>query len=69
MIDFSDTGDMWLRHYESESFKLDVEDIWATIMPFYEEIHAYVRAKLRQVYGPSIIGDDGMMPAHLLGNF
>jgi len=65
---FSDTGDMWLRHYESESFKLDVEDIWATIMPFYEEIHAYVRAKLRQVYGPSIIGDDGMMPAHLLGN-
>lgn len=65
--DFSDTGVMWLQSYESDSFKRDVEDLWATITPFYEEIHAYVRAKLRQVYGASIIADDGLIPAHLLG--
>jgi len=49
-------------------FKRDIEDIWLTITPFYEEIHAYVRAKLREVYGASIIADDGLIPAHLLGN-
>ena len=67
--DFSDTGVMWLRDYESDWFKRDIEDIWLTITPFYEEIHAYVRAKLREVYGASIIADDGLIPAHLLGKF
>jgi len=66
--DFDDTGAMWLRNYESDSFKSDIADLWSDLKPFYREIHAYIRAKLRQVYGDSVIGDDGLIPAHLLGN-
>jgi len=66
--DFSDTGDMWLRNYETDSFKDDIDELWSTMKPFYQEIHAYVRTKLREVYGASVLGDDGLIPAHLLGN-
>jgi len=65
---FDDTGAMWLRDYESDSFKSDIADLWSNLLPFYQEIHAYIRAKLRQTYGASVIGDDGLIPAHLLGN-
>jgi len=34
--------------------------------PFYHQIHAYVRAKLRIVY-PDQFTDDGLIPSHLLG--
>lgn len=36
------------------------------IMPLYKELHAYVRAKLMEVY-PGHIESDGPLPAHLLG--
>lgn len=36
------------------------------IMPLYKELHAYVRAKLIEVYGDRI-DPEGHLPAHLLG--
>jgi len=66
--EFSDTGAMWLQSYESDSFKEEIDELWIAMTPLYEEIHAYVRAKLREVYGASVLGDDGLIPAHLLGN-
>ena len=58
---------MWLQSYESDSFKEEIDELWIAMTPLYEEIHAYVRAKLREVYGASVLGDDGLIPAHLLG--
>lgn len=66
MTDFDDTGASWLTDYESADFKEDVEQLWQTLKPLYEKIHAYVRAKLRDVYGDQL-SDDGLIPAHLLG--
>lgn len=37
------------------------------IKPLYEQLHAYVRHKLGQVYGPELISSTGSLPAHLLG--
>ncbi len=37
------------------------------ILPLYKELHAYVRAKLQDVY-PGHIASDACLPAHLLGN-
>ncbi len=37
------------------------------ILPLYKELHAYVRAKLQDVY-PGRITSDAYLPAHLLGN-
>ncbi|XP_059351358.1 angiotensin-converting enzyme-like [Daphnia carinata] len=64
---FNDTGALWLHSYESETFKDDVEELWQTLKPLYQQIHAYVRAQLRNVYGDQFSGD-GLIPAHLLGN-
>ena len=64
--DFSDGGAFWLREYESDTFKDDVEKLWQTMKPLYQQIHAFVRAKLRTVY-PDQILEDGLIPAHLLG--
>lgn len=37
------------------------------IKPLYEQLHAYVRHKLEQAYGPELISSTGCLPAHLLG--
>lgn len=67
-VDFNDTGALWLDTYETETFRDDVEELWQTLKPLYRNIHAYVRAKLRNVYGAQF-SDDGLIPAHLLGTF
>lgn len=65
---YSDTGAYWLRNYESDTFKADIEGLWQTIKPFYQQLHAYVRAKLRAHYGEDKIPKNKPIPAHLLGN-
>jgi len=35
----------------------------------YEQLHAYVRRKLYDKYGPDYINLKGPIPAHLLGEF
>ena len=42
------------------------EKLWLDLKPFYEELHAYVRFRLRKKYKSLI--KDGPIPAHLLGN-
>ena len=67
-LDYSDTGTYWLRNYESETFKDDIEGLWQTLKPFYQQLHAYVRAKLRAHYGEDKVPKNQPIPAHLLGN-
>ncbi|KAK4008522.1 hypothetical protein OUZ56_013657 [Daphnia magna] len=64
---FSDTGDYWLSEYESATIKEDFEKIYETLAPLYKQIHAYARAKLRDVYADQI-SSDGLIPAHLFGS-
>ncbi|XP_054712126.1 angiotensin-converting enzyme-like [Uloborus diversus] len=65
---FSDAGDLWREVYESETFVRDVEALWKTMEPLYQQLHAYVRRKLIQQYPGRGIRADGPIPAHLLGN-
>ncbi|CAG0925443.1 unnamed protein product, partial [Notodromas monacha] len=39
------------------------------LKPFYQELHAYVRHKLRQFYGEEKISAAGPIPAHVLGMY
>jgi peptidyl-dipeptidase A len=59
-------AEYWLSEYE-----LDNEDqfatLWTQVKPLYEQIHAYVRGKLRQKYGKDVVSAKGPIPAHLLG--
>lgn len=64
---FSDNGEMWREPYESDSFIQDIEALWKQVQPLYKLLHAYVRSKLVQKYGPELVKPDGPIPAHLLG--
>lgn len=45
-----------------------MENVWTEILPLYELIHAYVRHKLREFYGPNRINRNAPLPDHVLGN-
>src|SRR5581483_7110068 len=42
--------------------------LWNQVRPLYLALHTYVRTRLSQRYGPSVVPPDGMSPADLLGN-
>lgn len=64
---FADTGAYWRSWYESDTFEQDLEHLYRTIEPLYQNLHAFVRRKLYNQYGPKYINLKGPIPAHLLG--
>ena len=69
-LGFADAGAMWRSGYDMppDAFAKEVERIWQQVQPLYLSLHAYVRTKLGEKYGTSVVPPDGMIPAHLLGN-
>ncbi|KAF6203797.1 hypothetical protein GE061_002132 [Apolygus lucorum] len=65
---FTDYAEYLAFPYESYNFRLDVEEAWEEVRPLYEQLHAYVRRKLRDLYGPEKISREAPLPAHILGN-
>src|SRR5450755_1764197 len=51
-----------------EQFDDEVERLYQQVKPLYESLHAYVRTKLVQKYGPTAVDANGMIRADLLGN-
>uniref|UniRef100_H2YVS7 Angiotensin-converting enzyme n=1 Tax=Ciona savignyi TaxID=51511 RepID=H2YVS7_CIOSA len=66
---FADTGEYWRSWYEMDG-KLEetVDALWVELEPLYGQLHAYVRRKLYENYGPNFINLKAPIPAHLLGN-
>ncbi|XP_030627971.1 angiotensin-converting enzyme 2 [Chanos chanos] len=74
---YADYGDYWRGNYETvdepqyaytrDDVMKDVRRIYQEILPLYKELHAYVRARLQDVYGGHISSNGGI-PAHLLGD-
>ncbi len=69
-IGFSDLGALWRSGYDMTpaQFEADTERLWTQVKPLYDELHCYVRGRLRKLYGKDKIGDKAPIPAHLLGN-
>ena len=69
-LGFADVGAMWRSNYDmpSEAFAGELERLWQQVRPLYVSLHAYVRRKLVETYGSSIVAENGPVPAHLLGN-
>ncbi|XP_068161194.1 angiotensin-converting enzyme [Antennarius striatus] len=65
---FQDTGEEWRSWYDSLNFEKDLEELYRTIEPLYQNLHAFVRRQLYNQYGPKYINLKGPIPAHLLGN-
>jgi peptidyl-dipeptidase A len=69
-LGFKDMGALWRSKYDMppDDFAREVDRLWTQVRPFYESLHAYVRWKLREKYGPVVVPERGPIPAHLLGN-
>lgn len=64
---YNDTGDYWRSWYEDPKFVEDIDKLYMEIKPIYEQLHAYVRRKLMNLYGEDMFPDSGHVPAHLFG--
>nr|KAG5714057.1 hypothetical protein BaRGS_020385 [Batillaria attramentaria] len=67
-LGYQDTGDYWRSWYETATFEQDVAALFKELKPFYEQLHAFVRRRLKAQYGASLFPSTGHIPAHLLGN-
>jgi peptidyl-dipeptidase A len=69
-LGFTDAGAMWRAGYDmsADAFAADMDRVWNQLRPLYLSLHAYVRAKLVEKYGASVVPPSGPIPAHLLGN-
>lgn len=62
---FSDHGHAWRSAYEDPNLESKLEELWRQILPLYEQLHAYVRRKLSQIYPQKF--NTSAIPAHILG--
>jgi hypothetical protein len=62
----ADRGVAWRQVYESADFEAQMKDLMHEMLPFYEQLHTYVRRRLRTVYPNRF--NTSAIPAHLLGN-
>src|SRR4029453_14953011 len=69
-LGYKDMGALWRSKYDMapDDFARGVGRLWTQVKPFYDSLHAYVRWKLREKYGPDVVPEKGPIPAHLLGN-
>ena len=67
ITDFTDASELWMFPYETPNFQEEVDQVWEGIRPLYEELHAYIRRKLRELYGPEKISGQAPLPSHILG--
>ncbi|PSN33574.1 hypothetical protein C0J52_24081 [Blattella germanica] len=64
---FKDGAEYWMFPYESPNFRYELDEVWEEVRPLYELLHAYVRRKLRDLYGPDKLSRKAPLPAHILG--
>ncbi|XP_076440450.1 angiotensin-converting enzyme-like [Babylonia areolata] len=67
-LGYADTGEYWKSMYESDTFEQDIGALFEELKPFYKQLHAYVRRRLKKQYGEDVFPSSGHIPAHLLGN-
>ncbi|KAK2143387.1 hypothetical protein LSH36_845g01017 [Paralvinella palmiformis] len=65
---YADNGEYWRSWYESADFRQICENLWLELKPLYQQLHAYVRSKLRDIYSGHTFPGTGHIPAHILGN-
>lgn len=66
-VGFEDAGAYWRSWYESEDLVEQTERLFEELSPLYDNLHAYVRRKLYDIYGSDYIDLEGPIPAHILG--
>ncbi|NP_001036859.1 ecdysteroid-inducible angiotensin-converting enzyme-related gene product precursor [Bombyx mori] len=65
---FDNVAEWWQSEYEVPDFEEQLAKLWEDVKPLYQQLHAYVRKRLRDKYGDKVVSARGPIPAHLLGN-
>jgi peptidyl-dipeptidase A len=67
---YADEGEFWRSLYDipASQFEPLLEPLIQDLKPLYLELHAFVRSKLVDFYGPTIVDKKAPIPAHLPGN-
>ncbi|KAI1294830.1 Angiotensin-converting enzyme [Halotydeus destructor] len=63
----ADYGAYYRYSWEDDQLEDKLDILWNEVKPLYLKLHAYVRKRLRQVYGDRM-PTDGTLPAHLVGD-
>jgi peptidyl-dipeptidase A len=66
-LGYRDAGDQERSQYGVKDLESQVAEVWASVSPLYRQLHAFVRARLRQHYIPHRISATAPIPAHILG--
>jgi peptidyl-dipeptidase A len=56
----------WMNELETDNLDAVADSLYEQLKPFYEQLHAFVRRKLRGFYGPDKFNSK-KIPMHLLG--
>ncbi len=56
---YADYGDELRQKYETPTFESDIRNLYDEMKPLYLELHAYIRRKLYETYGPDIVDVNG----------
>jgi peptidyl-dipeptidase A len=69
-IGYKDLGELWRSSYDMTpaEFEQETERLWNQVKPLYDQLHCHVRARLAEKYGKDVVPENGLIPAHLLGN-
>ncbi|SDK40571.1 peptidyl-dipeptidase A [Ferrimonas sediminum] len=69
-LGYQDVGELWRSKYDmpAAQFPKELDALWGDVKPLYDALHCYVRGELGEHYGEEVVPQDGMIPAHLLGN-
>ncbi|MCH7830186.1 MAG: M2 family metallopeptidase [Proteobacteria bacterium] len=69
-LGYSDLGEMWRAGFDMSpaEFTDEASRLWEQVKPLYSELHCAVRARLGEYYGADKVPQDGLIPAHILGN-
>jgi peptidyl-dipeptidase A len=69
-LGFPDMGALWRSNYDMppDAFAAEMQRLWAEVRPLYDSLHAYVRRRLAETYGTTLVPPEGPIPAHLFGN-
>ncbi|MFT3927989.1 MAG: M2 family metallopeptidase [Myxococcales bacterium] len=69
-IGYRDLGDLWRSRYDmsAQEFSDVAARLYDQVSPLYKALHCHVRARLVKIYGKEKVPEDGLIPAHLLGN-
>ncbi|MCI4324166.1 MAG: M2 family metallopeptidase [Thermoplasmata archaeon] len=67
---FEDLGALWRSRYDMDPREVDrvVEGLWREVEPLYRLLHAFVRLRLSEGYGKTVVREVGPIRAHLFGN-